>query len=77
MFGLVTTKGARHTVLMAYRSQADWDSVDWFDSDREIAATLDVSHAAVSKRRKKIGHASLYRGNSEHQADKRTAARLV
>ena len=60
-FSLVRTKGARHTVFMAYRSQADWDSVDWFDSDREIAAELGVSHSAVAKRRKKIGHASLYK----------------
>lgn len=46
---------------MAYRSQADWDAVDWSDSDREIAAQLGVSPSAVSKRRKKIGHASEYK----------------
>lgn len=60
-FSLVVTSGARHTVLMAYRSQADWDSVDWSGSDREIAAQLGVTHAAVSKRRKRMGHASDYR----------------
>ena len=47
-------------MVMAYRSQANWDSVDWSGSDREIAATLSVSYAAVSKRRKKQGHASDY-----------------
>ena len=46
---------------MPFRAKADWSEVDWCDSDREIAATLSVSHAAVAKRRKKIGHASDYK----------------
>ena len=46
---------------MAYRSQADWDSVDWSRSDRDLALLLGVTHAAVSKRRKKLGHASDYK----------------
>ena len=52
---------ACYSLGMAYPAKADWHSVDWSDSDREIAAQLAVSHSAVSKRRKKIGHASLYK----------------
>ncbi len=51
---------ACYSLGMAYRSQADWDSVDWSCSDRGIAAQLGVSHGAVAKRRRRIGHASDY-----------------
>ncbi len=59
-FGLAMPSGGCHTLLMAYRSKADWFAVDWSESDRTIAEQLGVSRGAVAKRRKQIGHASDY-----------------
>ncbi len=59
-FSLVTSRDGCHTLLMAFRSKADWFAVDWSRSDRELASSLGVSHSAVAKRRKKLGHVSDY-----------------
>lgn len=46
---------------MAYPPKADWHSVDWSLSNRDIAGRLGVDSRAVGKRRAKLGHASDYK----------------